>query len=422
MSLFDVILKALPNRKPSEAPISPSMSWSGQKTNVVTYNNIVAAEMALQHPVIFRCLNKIATSVSTVDWKCVPIDDVPASERATVTTIKNINNVLRSPNDILSATQLKYWMGLNYAVYGRVPFLVGISSDKSVNAVHALDTKYVKVITSERGFATHYEYGNASDGAQGGKVYPTRRTAERGTGTSSYVHEVFTPNLTGIASDCRSLAPLSAAGLPAAIITLLLKRGIDTASGHPNSKYVIVAEKTLTKDQKKNLESYIAGSSVENGDSGHALFLYNTKIDVHELPSDLSDLHTKMPMDDMSRMIYGLFGIPSSLMGISSADGAKFAGNYVESRRSFWEDTIIPNYLSPIADGLTDAICPSGCRIEFDIDSIPALQEVRSSTAERVSKVTFLTDDEKRELCGFPKMTEEQRLLINDGRKDEKTV
>jgi len=36
-------------------------------------------------------------------------------------------------------------------------------------------------------------------------------------------------------------------------------------------------------------------------------------------------------------------------IGLGSADAAKYANNYGESRLSFWQDTIVPSYLSPIA-------------------------------------------------------------------------
>jgi phage portal protein BeeE len=90
-----------------------------------------------------------------------------------------------------------------------------------------------------------------------------------------------------------------------------------------------------------------------------------------------------------------------ALLGLGAADGAKFASNYKESRTAFYEDTIIPEYLTPIAEGLTEALADDGLEVVFDHDSIPALQYAKAERAVKVSKIDFLDDNEKRELCGF---------------------
>ena len=61
----------------------------------------------------------------------------------------------------------------------------------------------------------------------------------------------------------------------------------------------------------------------------------------------------------------------------------------------------MPCYLVPIAAGMTQAICPPGARVSFDLDAIPALWEGRANLGKTLSKVTFLTTNEKREMLGF---------------------
>ena len=63
-------------------------------------------------------------------------------------------------------------------------------------------------------------------------------------------------------------------------------------------------------------------------------------------------------------------------------------------------------YLTPIATGLTAAICPYGCRVRFDHDTIESLRATRMTRAKDLKDVFFLTDNEKRELCGFGPTTE----------------
>jgi hypothetical protein len=409
MKLADMLsfFKAAPVREPSDVPRSPVRTWSRNATPVVEYSNVIAGHMALQHPIVFRALNKIAGSVQQVKWYAEADPDVLASERAGASVIKDINAVLNSPNDTLASDQLRYWMALNYAVYGRVPFKVGIGVNGNPNAIYPLSAQSVSAIVDSRGQIKEYEYGTTAGGS---KIrYPTRKQAEREGSNKGYVHEIYTPNLDATIEKGKNITALGAIGLPAEVVTMLLRRAYDTASGHPNSKYVIVAEKTLTQDQKDALQNKIDETSLDGEAAGETLFLYNTKIEIHKLDNDLSDIHSKMPSDDMARMIYGAFGIPISLVGMGAADGAKFAGNYKESRQSFWEDTIIPFYITPIATGLTAALCPYGARVRFDLDSIDAIQDSRVGRAQTLSAVDFLTQDEKRELTGYAPLTEQQR-------------
>jgi hypothetical protein len=115
----------------------------------------------------------------------------------------------------------------------------------------------------------------------------------------------------------------------------------------------------------------------------------------------------------MSRQIVGAFGIPIALIGLGGADAAKFAHNYTESRRSFWEDTLTPEYFVPFATGLTSALCPFGARVAFKYDEIQAIEDIRIENAAKLSKVNFMTRDEKRAMVGLLPMTDGTGGLID---------
>lgn len=412
MKITDIfkVLKARPNRSPKDAPIPPTSMWvTSSRRNIVQYGNAVAAEKALEHPIIFRCLHKLGTSVQQVQWYAEADPDVPASERANATTIKALNALLKSPNDALAPDQLRYWMTLAYAVFGRVPFKVGVGVEKLPTGIYPLDARYLQSVTDERGLIKGYTY---SSSAPSSGVFDTRRVAERAGHTKGYAHEIYTPNLSASLECGKNITALAAIGMPSDIITKLMQRAYDAACGHPNTKYIVTAEKTLTERQKQAIKDHVEESGPGGDESGNILFLSNTEVKVHPLNNDLSDIHSKMPSDDMARMICGAFGIPISLIGLGAADGAKFAGNYKESRQSFWEDTIVPGYLTPFQTGLTAALCPPGARIRFDLDTIDAIQDSRATRAANLERVTFMTNDEKREIAGFAPLTEEQRRIL----------
>lgn len=403
MGFFDNIFqKAKPVRSEATQPVSPLGSWSIQRRQTVSYQEAIAAEAALKHPVVFRCLNKIASAGASVNWYAEPDTDLAPADRSKAKVIKDLNSLLQSPSDVWTRWQLVYWMTINYACYGRIPFKVGVSAVEphAATGIYPLTARFVTAQRDARGLVVAYKYGDGGSNDSQNSL-PTRNKAAKG---AAYAAEIVRPNLDGTFESQNNIHPLGAIGLPADVVKMLLQRAADTAAGHPNTKYIITAEKTLTNAQKKAVIERVENSAVEGENSGQVLFLFNTKIEVHKLDNDLSDIHAKMPLDDMARMIAGAFGIPVALLGLGAADAAKFAGNYGESRRSFWEDTMIPDYLEPIAVGLSAAICPYGARIRFDYDSIQALADVRITNAERLGKVTFLTRDEKREITRFEKL------------------
>ena len=253
-------------------------------------------------------------------------------DRAGPSAVKAINDLLKSPNDTYTAPQLRYWIALNLMLYGRAHFKVGKSSTGNPNGIYPLAAKFTRGLPNNRGSVDGYEYGL---GSQTTTTWPTRRVAEKTNNNTAYAAEISFPTLTGMVEYNKQPAAIESLSVPLALVTALMQRALDAASGHPNIKYVITAEKTLTKAQKDALHKYLeeAGPGEEN--SGNVLFLYNTDIKVHMLDNKLGDIHSKIPLDDMTRQIAGVFGVPVPLLGLGSSDAAKFTGNYAESRLAY---------------------------------------------------------------------------------------
>lgn len=396
MGILDYFYKASPVRKIEDEPPQAQYSTTYSRLNTITYQNHVSAAEAMKHPVLFRVINKIAESVQGIDWYAEAIPGKKANKEQLAT----INDLLDSPNDSMTPAQLKYWMALTYATYRRFPIKIGKGVGDKVNAIYPLRSEWVIARTDERGMIVAYDYGEGTSK----QSFPSLRKAGP---DKPFIYEIFTPSLNASLDGSQSMSPLGTLSLASDIIQMLLQRASDTASGHPNVKYIITAERGLTEDQKRAVTDLLENSGPGDDTSGYTLFLYNTKIEVHKLDNRLDDIHSKVPMDDMIRQLTGSYGVPVSLVGLGGADSAKYAGNYNESRIAFFEDTIIPGYLVPIEDGLTQALCPknSNIRIRFDRDSIPALTDSRVKTGVELSKVNFLTDDEKREIIDYPETT-----------------
>jgi phage portal protein BeeE len=407
MGLLDFITKKKPEREERDEPISPIYVMGNQPVRFLSQVAIVTADAAQREsPQLYRITNFIASSVQAVPWFCEADPDSNTTDRLGNSKIKAINDLLKSPNDTYTAQQLQYWIALNLMLYARAHFKVGIGTGNTPNGLYPLAAKHVRGVLNQRGVVDKYEYGMGENKT----VFPSRRAAEKRDGSVPYAAEIAFPSLTGLVEYNKMPAAIESLAIPLAIIKALMQRALDTASGHPNIKYVITAEKSITRQQKEALTKYLEDAGAGGEESGNVLFLYNTDVKVHTLDNKLGDIHSKLPLDDMTRQIAGVFGVPVALLGLGSADAAKYASNYVESRLSFWQDTIVPCYLTPIAAGMTQAICPPGARISFDLDQVPALWEGRANLGKTLSVVTFLSNNEKREILGFEKKPGEDKL------------
>lgn len=398
--------KAAPVRSATEAPSSPTFIYlnNGQAAAILSWSDAVAAQEAMKHPIIYRALNKIAESVQQMRWFAEIDPRADASDRSGKSAvIKDLQGVLDSPNEDMSPAMLRYWMALNYASYGRVPLNVRFSAMKPdrPNGLYPLEAQYVAAKSNARGMVDGYEYGMGETKqtfvARGKWVANTK---------NGFVDQIWKPSLRGYQHRDEKNTPLTSIGLPAQVIKSLMLRAIRSAEGHPNCRYMVIAEKELTAQQSLKLTNYLNNDfATEGNNSGGVPVLKNMgNVVIHKLDNDLSDIHSKMPSDDMARLIFGAFGIPIALAGMGAADSAKFAGNFDGSRLAFWQDTIIPGYIEPLFQGLTRMICPPGVRISADLDSVPALMAGRIAAMKDAAGVTFLTDAEKRELFGWGKI------------------
>jgi len=412
MAFTDWFTKKKPDREVSDEPNSPIYIMGGQSVRFLSSKAIATADVAQREsPQLYRITNFIASSVQSVPWFCEADPNTQVSEQAAPGKIKAINELLKSPNDTYTAQQMQYWVALNLMLYARAHFKVGVGTNGIANGLYPLAAKHVRGVLNQRGVVDKYEYGYGEQMT----TMPSRRTAERGGNTGiSYAAEIAFPSLTGLVEYNKAPAAIESLSIPLQIIKALMQRALDTATGHPNVKYVITAEKSITRQQKEALLKHLEESTSGGEKSGEILFLYNTDVKVHSLDNGMSDIHSKLPLDDMTRQIAGVFGVPVALLGLGSADAAKYASNYVESRLSYWQDTVVPCYLVPIAAGMTQSICPPGARISFDLDQVPALWEGRANLGKTLSQVTFLSNNEKREVLGFEKKVATATLDDND--------
>jgi phage portal protein BeeE len=411
LSIFSSLVTKLgvsraPQRNPNADPVKNMRGfWVNGVDGMapVNYEQIFKVSHALRHPAIFRCVDKIAACVQEAP---LIARKIPKEEGITFTrqdaTVKAIQAVLDNPNDDFNRIQFKYWLALNMALFGQLFVKVGRNSSLLPNAIYPLQTQNTTILLTQNGRIRGYRILTV-DGLLHSDI-PTRKVVEgeelnKVSSGAAWGHHIFRPS-----EDVLKMqnSPLAAATLPADIIGLLFARARDTASGAPNVRYLVTTDGTTTKEQEDSVIEMFKQSVPDGEKSGQVGFISGSAVKIIELNNTLMDIHSKIPMDDMFRIVGAIYGVPMALLGISSADGSKFAQNFVESRLAFVQDTVIPSYLHPIECGLTEALCPPGYEIVFDRDNIQALNDERVNKALKLKDIPFLTDAEKRVACDYP--------------------
>ena len=399
-------VKAEPVRPPSDNPnralAQTLAAFSGQGRPVTSYKDAVAADKAMNHPILLRCIDKVGLAVQSVAPYIEEDKEARPSERraARASYMRDMADVLRSPNGNMTGPQLMYSLAIHYACTGRAVVKVGVGVDGTPNGLYPLFSPKVKAELDRYGNITKFVYGDSGSEEVIPSFHSVRKL-ENGRPSTSYAFQIAKPSLSPFYDIHDANTPLRALGIPAEITTNLLQRAYDSSDNTPNIRHIITTSPTMTAPQEDNLKLDIERSKTGAEQSGDFLLLRGEDVKVHPIDTGLSDIHTKIPLEDMSRLIAGAFGIPVALLGLAGIDGSKFANNYIESRLSFFQDTVIPGYLTPFETVLTKYLCIPGFRIVFDRDTIPALQESRIANAVQLSNVDFLTEDEKREMSGF---------------------
>lgn len=411
MRVFANRAKGGPGRPPGT---TASFFSGGVPVPIVNISDAMEAREAMAHPVVRRAVMIIAEASSQIDFVVEPVARVPQD------TVASIRAALDEPTPDMTGDQLVHWLALNLALYGRAAVKIDLSSIRPfiVSAIYPIETDSVKAIRDDRGNTVRYEVGSGSQ-VQTFPSYWSWKLMEDAPGRPlHFVYEFWRPTLSGFRNSQEANTPLASIGLPSRIIKALMARALNTAEGHPNSRYLLYTGTTLTSEHTDALKKYVNDSHGISGElSGKAMLLDSLPdLNMIKLDNDLADIHSKTPIDDMTRMIFGAFRIPVALAGLGAADASKYAQNYRESRATFWEDAILPGYIKPISRGLKQCLGNRTVNIYPDLETVPSMIEGRSFAMAAVDQVRFLTPNEKRMMFGKPGREDGDMLETSEGK------
>jgi HK97 family phage portal protein len=373
--------------------------------NGAAYDRI-ATEGYEQCVIAFDCINRIATSIASVEWhlyrkgkngKLTKIDSHP------------LLDLIDTPNASQSGPEFRRWLVSYHRLAGNA-YILGNGLDGSVirtktpSELMLLQPGKVKVEPGKT-FPLAYVY---KPDASNTHTYPVDQVS----GRSAVLHlKTFNP-----LNPWYGLPPLSAAALPADIHTggqkwnkALIENGarpsgalvVESADGKPS---------TLSEDQYQRVKEMIDEQFSGVSNSGRPMLLeggLNWK-EMSLNPKDMDFLEGK---HSAARDIALAFGVPPMLLGIP---GDNTYSNMQEAKLAFWTDTLLP-LLSSILESFNHWLVPlygEDLFLWYDPEQIDALEPLRKQKADRINASSYMTINEKRRAMSLDDIENGDTILV----------
>ncbi len=339
----------------------------------------LASEGFARNPVAYRCVRMVAEAAASV-----PMQVFDGGERARPE--HPLVRVIERPNPEQSGVEMFE------ALYGSLQtagngYLEAVG-DGAVEELYALRPDRMKVVPGADGWPAAYDYSSA------GRSVRLTRAAD---GFSPVLHlKLFNPT-----DDWYGFSPMEAAAFAIDVHNASgawNKALLDNAA-RPSGAVIYGAAngERLTETQFAVLKAELASSYGGTANAGRPMVLEGglTWQPLSLTPNEMDFIAGKHAA---AREIALAFGVPPQLLGIP---GDATYANYREANQAFWRGTIIP-LVRKVAGAMTAWLEPrvAGCRIEPDLEALPALAGEREALWARLTTAGFLTDEERRRMAG----------------------
>jgi HK97 family phage portal protein len=404
MGIFDNIKNVFSTKKVvKEVKQSPITMFSninyaqGQKYN---YDELVK-EGYENNAIAFRCINEISQGAAGVKLKLfrgkLTVDDHP------------ILDLLERPSPTKGYVEL-FESLYSFLLLSGNSYLIGSGGEGPPKELYCLRPDRVKIVPGQMSLPLSYDY------TINGKVV-SQYEVDQTTGESAVKHfKLFHPK-----HDHLGLSPLvsAATNIDSHNLTNIHNVSLLQNGARPSGAVIFKPKDEtgssvqLSDSQRaqiiKDMESRFAGT----GNAGRPMLLEGD-FSFQQMGMSPKDMDFSV-LKKMSAIDIALcFGVPAQLVGIPDA---QTYNNMPEARLALYEETIIP-ILRRIQSDLNEWLTPKfgdGLRLEYDIDSIPAMAESRKRVFESVVSgvnAGILTRNEAREKLGFDPIKGGDALFI----------
>ncbi len=381
-----------PRLKPAEAKKSAvaglqshGTTWVGFAAPQWTPRNVrrLAEEGYRKNVIAHRCVRIVAESAASVPWRLYHGD--------AVVTHHPLLDLLARPHPGACGKMLleSFYAFLNIA--GDAYLEMVMSPSGLPGELHLLRPDRMSVVPGKQGWPCAYRY------EVGGQSFDFAVNAV--TGASLVLHvKSFNP-----LDDYHGLSPLEAAayGIDIHNAAGAWNKALFDNAARPSGALVYEPQdgNSLSDEQFARLREELAETYQGARNAGRPLLLEGglTWQPMAFSPHDMEFAEGK---HIAAREIAIAFGVPPLLLNIP---GDNTYSNYQEANRALWRLTLLP-LLEKTVSALNGWLVPqfgTDLRLDFDRDSISALQTERAALWERLGQADFLTINEKRQAVGL---------------------
>ncbi len=263
--------------------------------------------------------------------------------------------------------------------------------------LHVLRSDRMNVVPGSDGWPIAYEY------AVGGKKHRFDMTGQ----AQPICHiKTFSPQ-----DDHYGFSPMQAAASAVDVHNSASRwsKGLLDNAARPSGAIVYRGsdgQASLTTDQYDRLVDEMASQHQGAANAGRPMLLEGG-LDWKPMGFSPSDMEFQKTKEAAAREIAVAFGVPPMLLGIP---GDAAYANYQEANRAFYRLTVLP-LATRVAASVSQWLAGFGgevAELKPDLDQVPALSIERDNQWKRVSEAAFLSDVEKRNLLGLPKLAEDE--------------
>ena len=374
---------------------------------ITVYNNVgydttkkesfasYAKEGYKENAVVYKCVNEIANGASAIHLNVFDGD----------TKLDNhpLIDLLARPNPLQAGNEFFQSLYSFLLLSGNSYVLRTGEDNEAPKELHLLRPDRIRIEPSTTVFPSAYLY--TINGREIAKY-----TVDNITGQSMIKHfKLWNPT-----DDYYGLSPITAASTDIDQHNYSAKHNVNLLmNGARPSGAIVFKPKDevgqsvqLTESQRQQVLSDLEQRFKGTDNAGRAMLLEGD-FDWKEMGLSPKDMDFLQMKNMSARDIAMCFGVPSQLVGIPDA---QTYSNVQEARLALYEETIIP-MAKRIQSDLNEYLSPlfnENIRIEYDIDSIPAMAERRRRIYENVTVAVregIISRNEARERLGLEPIT-----------------
>ena len=399
------IFERLFNTKTSETKNSNMMGYFGvgtEEAKVYKYQDL-AKEGYLKNAIVYRCVNEISKGASAVPLLLKNGDEIV--EQHPLIDLLNRPNPLQSYSEFFNSL-------FGYVLLSGNAYILKVGAEQGTpKELHQLRPDRMIIKGSGNAIPDRYEY------ILNGRLQKTY-LIDQVNGYSEVKHvKLWNP-----LDDYYGLSPMSAAAVEVDQFNMSSKHNVNLLQNGARPSGAVIFKPqddagfaaNLSESQRQQLLTDLNNRFSGAGNAGRPMLLEGD-FDWKEMgltPKDM-DFHR---LKNMAATDIALcFGVPSQLVGVPDA---QTYANVSEARLALYEETIIP-HLRKIQSDLNEWLVPlydDRLKLEFDIDSIPALSERKRKTYENVTSAVregIMTRNEAREQIGLSPVDGADGLYIS---------